>query len=249
MKTVSTNESSNRYDRWHREVAAGEEGSQALLRSWHRAALALLPDLDGKAVLEIGCGRGDFSRALAARYPGAKITAVDFSPGAIEIATARGRESGGNVEFMVADGQSLPFQGGTFDRVVSCECLEHVPSPERMAAEISRVLRPGGRYVLTTENYFNGLSIAWLKSKLSGRPFDSGAGVQPVEHYFLFWRVRRMLVRAGLCVERMESHHFQWLLLPRVDPAALCTEDFASPLLRRAFLPFGRHFAFAGSRP
>ena len=43
MKTVSPSESSTRYDKWHREVAAGEESSEPLLRSWHLSVLSLLP--------------------------------------------------------------------------------------------------------------------------------------------------------------------------------------------------------------
>jgi hypothetical protein len=118
-----------------------------------------------------------------------------------------------------------------------------------MAAEMLRVLRPGGKFILTTENYFNGMLLAWLQAYFAGKPFDSGSGVQPIEHFFMFWNVRRILTGAGLRVDRMESNHYQWLLLPRVDPARLCTAEVASPFLKRLFLPFGRHFTYAGHRP
>ncbi len=58
-----------------------------------------------------------------------------------------------------------------------------------------------------------------------------------------------MLQNAGLKVESMESNQFQWLLLPRIDPAKLRTSDFASPFLKRVFRPFGLHFTFCGGRP
>lgn len=216
---------------------------------WHRTVARLLPDLDGASVLEIGCGRGDFSLWLGRKYPGASITGIDFSDSAI--AVANGKLAGGalkNVCFAVDDAEKLKFPAAAFDYVVSCECLEHVPHPEAMAQEIRRVLKPSGHFILTTENYFNGMVLGWIVAWWRQTKYDSGSGAQPRENFFLWWRVRRILERGGLKVERMESNHFQWLLLPRIAPARLCTEDFESPLWKRAFRPFGRHFTYQGSR-
>ena len=118
-----------------------------------------------------------------------------------------------------------------------------------MAAEIFRVLQPGAAFIITTENYFNGILLGWLMCWVRVKPFDSGSGVQPHENFFLFWAVKRMLMRSGLTVEHMESNHFQWLLLPRCSPARLCTEDFSSKFLKALFRPFGRHFTFQGMKP
>jgi hypothetical protein len=118
-----------------------------------------------------------------------------------------------------------------------------------MAKEIARVLKPDGGFVITTENYFNGMLIGWLKAWLSKQPFNSGSGTQPHENFFLFWRVRKILEAAGLQVENMASNHFQWLLLPRVAPDRLRTDDFQNPRLNRLFRPFGRHFTFYGRTP
>jgi len=145
--------------------------------------------------------------------------------------------------------EALRFKNGTFDLVVSCECLEHIPHPEQMTKEIRRVLVPAGRFILTTENYFNALILAWMKCWLTGSPFNSGSGVQPHENFFVYWRVQRMLERSGLVVDHMESNHFQWLLLPRTDPEKLCIEEVDSAFCKRLFRPFGRHFTFCGFRP
>jgi SAM-dependent methyltransferase len=236
----------HRYDAWHRDAERRE--GDALAHPWYRTVARLLPDINGRRVLEVGCGRGDFARWMSKVYPEAEITALDFSQAAIEIARARAAASGERVRFEVGDAQALEFEGGAFDVIVSCETLEHVPEPGTMAAEIRRVLTPGGWFVLTTENYFNGMLLAWLRTWFSGVPFDSGSGVQPHENFFLYWRVRKLLERAGLAVDHTESNHFQWLLLPRVNPASLCTEDFTSPVLKRAARPFGRHFTFCGHR-
>jgi ubiquinone/menaquinone biosynthesis C-methylase UbiE len=200
-------------------------------------------------VLEIGCGRGDFARWMARKHPRSKITAVDFSETAIRLARERAIITGDKVNYEVGDAQSLPFGDSAFDLVVSCECLEHIPRPERMTLEIHRLLAKGGRFILTTENYFNGMLLGWLKCWLTRKPFNSGSGVQPHENFFLFWKVRRLLTQSGLMVSHTESNHFQWLLLPRVDPGILCTRDFNNPGLKRLLKPFGRHFTYCGFRP
>jgi ubiquinone/menaquinone biosynthesis C-methylase UbiE len=235
------------YDTWHARQAQGESIKKSF-DPWHQTVARRLPDLNAKNVLEVGCGRGDFAIWLAQKFPMAAITAVDFSNKAIEIATARSKEMNAGVSFQVEDAENLRLSDRAFDQVISCECMEHVPHPAKMAREIWRVLKPGGRFILTTENYFNGMMLAWMVSWWRNQPFDSGSGAQPHENFFLFWRVKRILERAGLNVEHTESNYFQWLLLPRCAPHRLCTKDFDNPTIKRLFRPFGRHFSFEGTR-
>ena len=179
---------------------------------------------------------------MANRAPGKR-------PACGAIARRRVANTSRPVHFMTGDAQSLAFADNAFDWIVSCECLEHVPQPQEMAAEMFRVLKPGGRFCLTTENYLNGMLLAWLKCYVTGRPFNSGSGVQPLEQFFVFPQVKRYLKRAGFMVERTESTHYQWLLLPRVDPARLCTSQFKKSWARSLAKPFGRHFSFFGYKP
>lgn len=237
------------YNAWHERLAESEAARDVLQMPWYVTVARLLPDLNGRQVLEIGCGRGDFSIWLAGQYPKAQVTGVDFSEAAIATARERAESSGSSSQFRVEDAEALSFADSSFDYVVSCECMEHVPRPEQMAREIHRVLKPGGQFILTTENYFNGMILQWLKTWATGAPFDSGSGVQPHENFFLFWRVKKMLEHAGLKVLSMESNHYQWLLLPRTDPMKLVTTDFRRPVWKRFFRPFGRHFTFCGARP
>ena len=241
--------SRGKYAAWHHQLATYEFASKDLHHPWHLTVARLLPDLRGQKVLEVGCGRGDFAVWLAGKFSQTEVNAVDFSVEAIHIAKSRAVSSGALVKFAVNDAESLAFRDCSFDYVISCECMEHVADPFRMASEIYRVLRPGGRFILTTENYFNGMILAWLQTWLLGKPFDSGSGVQPRENFFVFWKVENILRKGGLTVESRESNHFQWLLLPRIDPNKLCTNDFTSPFLKSLFRPFGRHFTFCGMRP
>jgi ubiquinone/menaquinone biosynthesis C-methylase UbiE len=238
-----------KYDTWHRHMGRYEQVFPEPSQPWHVTAARSLPDLNGLHVLEIGCGRGDFAIWVARKYPQAVVNAVDFSDTAIDVARSRATDAAVMVRFAVENAESLSFPDHSFGFVISCECMEHVAHPFRMAREIYRVLRPGGGFILTTENYFNGMILAWLQSWVLGKPFNSGSGIQPRENFFVFWRVKKILRKSGLKVESMESNHFQWLLLPRTNPARLCTRDFNSAFFKRLFRPFGRHFTFCGKRP
>jgi SAM-dependent methyltransferase len=122
----------------------------------------------GKDVLEIGCGVGTdtvrFARA------GARLTAVDLTEAAVELA---GRwleleQLEGSV--IVADGERLPFEDGSFDFVYSWGVIHHSPRPERIVAEMRRVLRPGGeaRVMVYARHSWFGWAV-WLRAMLRSR--------------------------------------------------------------------------------
>ena len=231
------------YDGWHRKVHGGESPGMLRLAQWHEDALAISPPLAGKQVLEVGCGAGDFAAHLARE--GAEVTAVDFSCTVIGIARERTAAGHAKVCFSTADAQNLPFAAESFDLVFSCECLEHLPDPQQALREMARVLRRGGRLVLTTENYSNAMVLAWIVSWWRGVPFNSGTEAQPVERFFLFWNVKRMMRRAGFAVERMTGAHHVFLLLPGMHPHTFVRERFSSRVWRTVFKPLARHVTFA----
>ena len=234
------------YDSWH-QLAHGDEAAPALqLAQWHEDALRLAPPLAGQRVLEVGCGVGDFAVHLA--KAGAAVTAMDFSPAAIEMARKRGEAHAVKVDFQTADAQALPFADASFDVLLSCECLEHLPDPQKALHEMARVLRPGGKLVLTTENYSNAMLLAWVVAWWRGEPFNSGTHVQPIEQFFLFWRVRRMMRRAGMPVKQMIGAHHVFLLLPRLHPHTFVRERFTLPFFAWLFRPFARHMSFLAEK-
>lgn len=94
-------------------------------------------------VLDLGCGPGHVSSAAAAR--GAVVTGADIAEGMLALARRRHPE----ISFVRADAEALPFPAGSFDAVIGNFVLNHIPRPEIAAAEIARVLAPGGRAALT----------------------------------------------------------------------------------------------------
>lgn len=94
------------------------------------------------AVLDVGCGDGEFAEHLRARVPQSSFVGVDIS--SEEIERARKRFGNGQTNFCCAEAEHLPFADATFDVVVSHMALMLIPNIDRALAEIRRVLRPGG---------------------------------------------------------------------------------------------------------
>jgi ubiquinone/menaquinone biosynthesis C-methylase UbiE len=241
-------EKKEHYDEWHTHLGAVEKDADTLSQPWYQTVLRLLPDLNNKKVLEIGGGRGDFSIWLAKNFKTATIVGVDFSPSAIGIAQQKIGGSLPNLTFQVENAEALSFGGGNFDLIISCETMEHVLHPQTMAAEMNRVLKEGGQFILTTENYLNGMLLMWLKTWITRKPFDSGSGIQPHENFFTFFHVRSYLKRAGLKLTHTESNYFQFLMLPGVNPSKLRVDDFKNNFLKKMFKPFGRHYTYVGEK-
>ena len=235
------------YDAWHQSVHGASAASALELAQWHHDALSLSPPVRGRRILEVGCGVGDFAVHLA--HAGATMTAVDFASAAIEMARARAAAHAVKVDFQTADALNLPFASGSFDLLFSCECLEHLPDPAQALREMTRVLRPGGALILTTENYSNAMLLAWVVAWWRKEPFNSGSVVQPIEQFFLFWRVRRMMRDAGLRVRRMIGAHHVFLLLPRLHPHTFVRERFHWPFFAWLFRPCARHVSFLVEKP
>ena len=105
----------------------------------------------GESVLDVGCGTGSLAVAAKRKVgPAGAVYGVDASPEMIARANKKARKAGVEVTFKNAFAQSLPFQDGTFDAVLSTVMLHHLPRPARkeLALEIRRVLRPGGRLLV-----------------------------------------------------------------------------------------------------
>lgn len=102
----------------------------------------------GHRVLDVGCGTGN--AALAAARRGATVLAVDPAARLLEVASQRARAAGLELTVKQAEAASLPAPDAAFDVVLSVFAVIFAPDAEAAARELMRVLRPGGRLVLTT---------------------------------------------------------------------------------------------------
>lgn len=119
-------------------------------------------DLAGKDVLEIGCGTGVHARLLA--EAGARLSAVDLTPTAIELTNKRLALHGLEADVREADAEHLPFADRSFDFVWSWGVIHHSAHTERVVEEIARVLRPGGRLALMI--YHRSSITYWIQYQL-----------------------------------------------------------------------------------
>jgi SAM-dependent methyltransferase len=109
--------------------------------TWIRPAFERLGDVNGKRVLDYGCGHGMASVVLARR--GADVTGFDLSTGYVEEARQRAIANEVDAEFLQADAEHLPFDDNSFDAFWGCAILHHLDL-RQAGAELLRVLRPGG---------------------------------------------------------------------------------------------------------
>lgn len=140
----------------------------AMVNRWdpsHLDKIDRLLDLQpGDRVLEVGCGQGHLVKRLAER--GVDIVGIDVNPKAAEIA--------GTDRVMEMAAESLDFPDDEFDAIVSVHAIEHIPELEAAAAEMARVLKPGGRalYIYPAEPIM-GLYAIPTSIILHGTPFKA----------------------------------------------------------------------------
>lgn len=107
--------------------------------------------LDGKSVIDVGCGGGILAEAMARR--GARVTGIDLSDKALRVAELHLLESKLDIRYEKAMAEEYAaVHAGAFDVVTCMELLEHLPQPESMVAACARLVRPGGQVFFSTLN-------------------------------------------------------------------------------------------------
>jgi len=107
--------------------------------------------LDDARILDVGCGGGLLSEAMAQRS--ARVTAIDLAEDLVKVAKLHGLESGVQVDYRVQSVEALAAeQPGNFDAVTCMEMLEHVPDPTAILQACATLLKPGGSLFVSTLN-------------------------------------------------------------------------------------------------
>jgi 2-polyprenyl-3-methyl-5-hydroxy-6-metoxy-1,4-benzoquinol methylase len=217
-------DSKSAYEAWHDLHDVDSEANSP----WHELVKKWLSpsrDLAGKKVLEMACGRGGFTCWLAQQPEAlrpAAVVAADFSATAV----AKGRMFSANrglsdIAWEIGDIQAIAHADSSFDTVISCETIEHVPSSRKAIEELARVLCPGGRLFLTTPNYMGTLGLFRAYLRLCGRPYTEVG--QPINRFLMLPLTRSWVARAGLRVQTVDAvgHFLPFPGRPPIEMPAL----------------------------
>ena len=104
-------------------------------------------------ILDVGCGTGEIASRLAPLFPSASYLGIDLEESHLEKARAKNAQLGDRVRFQHGDAMYLPFGDAEFDFAVSRHLLQAIPDARRVLGEMVRVLKPGGRLHLISEDY------------------------------------------------------------------------------------------------
>lgn len=140
-----------RYDEWYRT-----ETGRYVDRTEKWLVFSMLKSRGGGRALDLGCGTGNYTLELR-RRGGFDVIGLDASEGMLAVARSKG------LNCIKGDAYSLPFPDGSFDLVLSVTMFEFIHEPERVVAEINRVLKPGGEVLIGT---MNGRSAWFLFKRL-----------------------------------------------------------------------------------
>jgi 2-polyprenyl-3-methyl-5-hydroxy-6-metoxy-1,4-benzoquinol methylase len=150
-------------------------------------------------LVDVGCGRGAMATRLDGayeRYVGCDLVSYDGFPHAP------------NVDFVSADLNRAPFPlaDGSADIVISVETIEHLENPRAFVRELVRIVRPGGRVVVTTPNQLSWLSMLTLLTKQQHNAFQEAPGLYP-SHITALLEEDLVRIARECGLESIEIHH------------------------------------------
>ena len=139
--------------------------------------LQIAARLDGRNFLDIGCGDGSFTVLLKAALKAKEAIGIEIAPAAIDVLKAKGI----NAYQLDIDEGKFPFEDGYFNVVYCGEIIEHLFNPDSLLDEVHRILKPGGKCMITTPNLAGwsnrfSLLLGYQPFATSVSPEHEGAG-------------------------------------------------------------------------
>lgn len=132
-----------------------DETDRLCIQLYHHVAGAV--EMEGRDVLEVGCGRGGGASYVARYLRPARMVAIDLAERAIRF--CRRHHAAGNLVFHTGDAESLPFDDSSFDAVINVESSHCYGSMPRFLAEVHRVLRPEGHLLIADRRERRGIGM------------------------------------------------------------------------------------------
>ena len=134
-------------------------GYEQLMGRWSQKLAPLFIDFaglaDGEKILDVGCGTGSLTFALAKAADLGEIAAIDYSPVFVEEAIRRNTDT--RIKIRQGDACSLPFEDGAFDRALALLVLHFVPEAGKAVAEMRRVVGSGGVVAAAVWDHLGGM--------------------------------------------------------------------------------------------
>ena len=129
----------------------GEMGTLITINPLRLKFITDAMDLSGRKVLDVGCGGGILTEALA--KSGAEAIGIDLSKDSLEAAKIHATQQGLSIDYRYENiEETVSKHAGEFDAITCMEMLEHVPEPKKIIAACSRLLKPGGHAFFSTIN-------------------------------------------------------------------------------------------------
>ncbi len=172
----------------------GEPPFLGMPAKFHELCVRVAGNLHGR-VLDIGCGHGILLERARARWPGLAPCGCDFSA----VMCSRTRARNPTAAVAQADAEALPFGDRRFDHVFMVEVLEHVPDARRALAEVRRVLRPGGTFLVAVPNRDWFHYEAHMQAREKNRPLEAQW------HWYGAREIRELLAACGFTAEKVRG--------------------------------------------
>jgi len=109
----------------------------------------------GEKVLDIGCGGGETLKRMAEKITSGHLTGADYSEVSVKLSRENNAESieSGKMDIVLASVEDLPFENGTFDKIITVESFYFWSDPQENLREVHRVLKNGGKFLLVADIY------------------------------------------------------------------------------------------------